>query len=48
MKDKLTVIVPIYNALDDLKKCIDSIVYHTDLSKVDVLLINDHSPDHRI
>lgn len=46
--DGIDIIIPIYNALDDLKKCIASILEHTDFKKHRILLVNDASPDVRI
>lgn len=43
-----TVIVPIFNAYDELKSCLVSIENHIDLSANRVLLINDCSTDPRI
>ena len=42
------IIIPIYNAYEDLKICLDSIFTHTDLSQNRLILINDCSPDERI
>lgn len=39
------IIIPVYNALDDLKLCLASIRRHTDLSLDRVILIDDQSPD---
>lgn len=47
-KFMIDVIVPIYNAYDDLVKCIDSIKRWTDLSRNRLILIDDCSPDERI
>ena len=45
-KNKLTIIVPIYNAADKIGKCIDSVLKHTKLSgQTQLLLIDDCSPD---
>lgn len=44
----IDIIIPVYNAFDDLVKCIDSIKAHTDLNVHRLVLINDASPDHRI
>jgi glycosyltransferase involved in cell wall biosynthesis len=41
------VVLPIYNAFDDLVRCIDSVVHCTD-GDYRLLLINDASPDVRI
>ena len=42
------IIIPIYNAYDDLTKCIDSVKKWTDLDKNRLILIDDCSPDERI
>ncbi|MGO5543207.1 glycosyltransferase [Blautia sp. HCP3S3_H10_1] len=39
------IIIPVYNALDDLKICLDSLKKHTDLDLNRVIIINDNSPD---
>lgn len=39
------IIIPVYNALDDLKICLESIKKHTDLSLDRVIMIDDRSPD---
>jgi GT2 family glycosyltransferase len=39
----IEIIVPIYNGLEDLKKCLDSIKFNTKIFKFRVLLINDAS-----
>lgn len=44
----IDIIIPIYNAYDDLKLCIESIQKHTDLSLDRIILINDCSSDNRI
>lgn len=43
----IDIIVPIYNAVDFLKKCIDSVFRNTDLN-YNLFLINDCSPDEQI
>lgn len=49
MADKsVDIIIPIYNAADDLKICLESIYKNTDLSKNRLVLINDNSSDSRI
>lgn len=47
-RNPIDIIIPIYNAYDDLRKCIDSIKKYTDLSLDRVILINDCSTDERI
>lgn len=42
------IIIPIYNAFDDLQICLRSIYKNTDLQKNRLILINDKSPDERI
>ena len=42
------IIIPVYNAYDDLKLCLQSIYQHTNLAENRVILINDRSSDERI
>lgn len=42
------IIIPIYNAYEDLKLCLDSIYKHTNLKKNRLILINDNSTDQNI
>lgn len=42
------IIIPIYNAFDDLKICLESLYRNTDLNTNHLILINDNSPDDRI
>lgn len=44
----IDIVIPIYNAYEDLQKCIASIFAHTDLNRHRLLLINDASTDERI
>ena len=44
----IDIIIPIYNAYEDLVECIDSIRRHTDLTLDRLILINDNSSDERI
>ena len=39
------IIIPVYNALEELKVCIDSIQRHTDLTLDRLVIVNDNSPD---
>lgn len=42
------IIIPIYNAYEDLTICLESLYKHTNLEKNRLILINDNSPDERI
>lgn len=42
------IIIPIYNAYDDLKKCVTSVRKYTDLQRHRLILLNDNSSDERI
>lgn len=42
------IIIPVYNAYDDLHKCLQSIYQYTDLIHNRLILIDDHSSDTRI
>lgn len=42
------IIIPIYNAFNDLKICLESLYRNTDLNINRLILINDNSPDNRI
>lgn len=49
MKNKhVDIIIPIYNAFEDLQICIESLKKNTDLENNRLVLINDNSPDERI
>lgn len=41
---KISVIVPVYNVENYLKKCIDSLVNQT-LQDIEIIIVNDGSPD---
>ncbi|GAA59985.1 hypothetical protein P20652_1849 [Pseudoalteromonas sp. BSi20652] len=48
-KVQLSIIIPVYNALEEVKSCIDSVIKNTPLSKnINVIVINDCSPDKNI
>lgn len=47
-ENSVDIIIPIYNAYDDLVKCLESIYKYTDLKRNRLILINDNSPDERI
>lgn len=42
------IIIPVYNAFDDLQLCVESIKKYTDLKINRLILVNDKSPDERI
>lgn len=42
------IIIPIYNALDCLKECIDTVLKNTDLNENGLILIDDKSPDENV
>ena len=44
MKNKISIIVPIYNSEKYLKKCIDSLINQTE-QELEIILINDGSTD---
>ena len=43
-----TVIIPVYNAYDEVSACIDSVLKYTNRELTNVLIINDGSTDERI
>ena len=43
-----TVVVPVYNAPDEVAECLESVLRHTDLQHARVLAIDDASPDQRV
>lgn len=45
VSNPVTVVIPVYNAPDEVKNCIDSVLKHTTLHDVEVVIINDGSPD---
>ena len=42
------IIIPVYNALEDLKICLESLKRHTDLTLDRVIMIDDRSPDTQV
>ncbi|MBF2066592.1 MAG: glycosyltransferase [Calothrix sp. C42_A2020_038] len=47
MSIKVSIVIPIYNAYDDTKQCLESVLKYTD-SRHEILLVNDGSTDIRI
>lgn len=45
---KVDIIIPIYNAYEDLVTCLESVYKNTSLDNNRLILINDNSPDERI
>ncbi len=43
--ETIDIVVPVYNALDDVKLCLQSLAKHTDGFKVRVLVVNDASDE---
>ena len=49
MKDvKVDIVIPIYNAYEFTKKCIETVIENTDLKMHTLVLVNDKSPDEKI
>ncbi|MBE6485702.1 MAG: glycosyltransferase [Methanosphaera stadtmanae] len=46
-EEKVSIVIPIYNALEETKQCIDSVINNTNVP-YELLLINDCSTDDRI
>ncbi len=44
----VTVVIPVYNAFEKFKKCIESVIKNTDLRKIHLLVIDDASTDPRV
>lgn len=46
--DKIHVIIPVYNAYDELYQCVESLIKYTDLNQHELIFVNDNSSDERI
>lgn len=44
----IDIIIPVYNAFEDLQRCVDSLKRHTDMENNRVIFVNDCSSDERI
>jgi GT2 family glycosyltransferase/glycosyltransferase involved in cell wall biosynthesis len=44
----LMIVVPVYNAHDEVDKCIKSVLKHTNLERIRLLIVDDGSTDERI
>ncbi|MCG6203886.1 glycoside hydrolase family 99-like domain-containing protein [Rhodopseudomonas sp. HC1] len=42
---RVSIVIPVYNAPGDARRCIESVILNTNLSRVRVIVINDGSPD---
>ncbi|WP_196871748.1 glycoside hydrolase family 99-like domain-containing protein [Sphingobium sp. JAI105] len=42
---RTTVVIPVYNAPDEVRNCIASVIRHTDLARNQIVVIDDGSPD---
>jgi len=47
-KPTCTIIIPVYNALNEVEACIKSVIKHTDLDKNNLIIMDDCSPDNRV
>jgi GT2 family glycosyltransferase/glycosyltransferase involved in cell wall biosynthesis len=47
-QNPVTVVIPVYNAPAEVENCIQSVIKHTPLDQVEVLVINDGSSDKQI
>ncbi len=45
---KCDIIIPVYNAPDELKECVDSLYKYTEIEYNRIIIINDKSPDPRV
>lgn len=48
MSQQIDIIVPVYNGLEDLKKCVESVKKNTDLNRHRLILVDDKSPDRNV
>lgn len=48
MTNKVSIVIPIYNALNELKECVDSIIKSNVTVDYEIILIDDCSPDHNV
>lgn len=43
-----TIVIPVYNAVDEVRDCLRSVMKHTDLTRNRVVVIDDGSPDETV
>lgn len=48
MNQQIDIIVPVYNGLEDVKKCVESVKKNTDLNRHRLILVDDKSPDSNV
>ena len=48
MEKQIDIIVPVYNGLEELKKCVESIKKNTDLNRHRLIIVDDKSPDKEV
>ncbi len=48
MSKSIDIIVPVYNGLEELKQCVNSILENTDLTLHRLLIVDDKSPDSNV
>jgi GT2 family glycosyltransferase/glycosyltransferase involved in cell wall biosynthesis len=46
--ERVSVVIPVYNAFEEVSECLQQIERYTDLSSTRIFVINDASPDERI
>ena len=44
----IDIIIPVYNAYEDLRRCVESVLRNTDLEKNRLILVDDASPVYNI
>lgn len=44
----IDIIIPVYNAVEDLKKCVNSLIKHTTYESFRIIIINDCSPEKNV
>ena len=45
---KCDIIIPVFNTFDNLEKCVDSVIAHTDMQNNRLIIIDDKSADERV
>lgn len=47
-KDKVNIIIPVYNSYEFVIKCIDSVIKNTPKEEYNLIIVNDNSTDERM